>query len=86
MLPAGGVGSVRDMDLEHPDITATLRTGYPSWIKEKNQDAPEILKEYADEYSEEIIKWLLAGYPDMIREFSDYAKFYNAKTLEDWLN
>ena len=70
---------MRDMDLEHPDITATLRTGYPSWIKEKNQDAPEILKEYADEYSEEIIKWLLAGYPDTIREFQIMQSFIMLK-------
>ena len=22
---------MRDIDLEHPDITSALRTGYPSW-------------------------------------------------------
>jgi hypothetical protein len=31
-------------DLEHPEITHALRTGYPSWVKE-----PEVLNDEDDE-------------------------------------
>ena len=31
-------------DLEHPEITMALRTGYPSWMQEREED---------DEYTEE---------------------------------
>lgn len=74
------------MDIEHPDVTAIQRTGYPSWIGCENKDTPEELKEYATEYALEIIKWLLDGSPDIIREFSEYATGYGAKRYKEWLN
>lgn len=66
------------MNIEHPDVTAIQRTGYPSWVSDHNEDRQEALKGYAEEYSLEIVKWLLDGYPDIIREFSEYATRYGA--------
>lgn len=77
---------MRLMDIEHPDVTAMQRTGYPSWVSDHNEDSPEELKEYAEEYSLEIIKWLLDGYPDIVREFSEYAAGSGARRYEEWLN
>lgn len=71
---------------EHPDVAAIQRTGYPSWIECENKDTMAELKEYATEYALEIIKWLLDGYPGIIREFSEYATGYGATTYQDWLN
>ena len=66
------------MNIEHPDVTAIQRTGYPSWVSDHNEDSQEALKEYAEEYALEIVKWMLDGYPDIIREFSEYATRYGA--------
>ena len=73
-------------DIEHPDITTIQRDGYPSWSGCENKDTPEELKEYAEEYAPEIIKWLLDGYTDIILEFSEYADRYGAQRYEQWLN
>lgn len=77
---------MRMMDIEHPDVAAIQRTGYPSWIECENKHTMAELKEYATEYALEIIKWLLDGYPGIIREFSEYATGYGATTYQDWLN
>ena len=29
---------MRDRDLEHPEITNCLRTGYPSWMQDQDND------------------------------------------------
>lgn len=40
--------------LEHPDITHALRTGYPSWIKDRDLDVDEDYEEEdLDGYSNE---------------------------------
>ena len=31
-----GIYSINDYNLEHPDITSALRTGYPTWNQEKS--------------------------------------------------
>ena len=36
--------------LEHPEITHIERTGYPSWIKDRDIDVDD---DYDDEYEEE---------------------------------
>ena len=30
-------------DLEHPEITCALRTGYPSWIQENDDEDEDLL-------------------------------------------
>lgn len=39
--------------LEHPEITRALRTGYPSWIKDRDLDSEEDDEEYYDEDEDE---------------------------------
>ena len=85
MLPAGGVGAVM-CEIEHPEVAAIQRTGYPSWIECENKDTMAELKEYATEYALEIIKWLLDGYPGIIREFSEYDTRNGATNYQDWMN
>lgn len=39
---------MREM-LEHPDITCVLRTGYPSWIKDRDLDVDEDEEDYYED-------------------------------------
>ena len=39
-------------DLEHPEITWALRTGYPSWMQENDLDVDDD-EEYDDDDSED---------------------------------
>lgn len=32
--------------LEHPDVTCALRTGYPSWVKDRDLDVDDSENEY----------------------------------------
>ena len=45
-------------DIEHPDVTAALRYGYPSWQEDENKDCPENRALYIEEYQNELVKWL----------------------------
>lgn len=36
--------------LEHPDISSALRTGYPSWIRDRDEDGDE--EDYRDDDDE----------------------------------
>lgn len=69
-------------DIEHPDVAAIQRTGYPSWIECENKDTMAELKEYATEYALEIIKWLLDGYPGIIREFQNMPRVTEPRLIK----
>lgn len=71
---------------EHPDVSSAQRTGYAVFQKGENQDCPENRREYLKEYQEAIFKWLQDAYPDVLDEFSEYAKRYGALSYNDWLN
>ena len=40
-------------DLEHPEITRCLRTGYPSWMEEEDEDEQDDYDSYCDRCYEE---------------------------------
>ena len=68
--------------IEHPDITAALITGYPTFQETENQDSPENRADYIDDHMAELVKWLRIGYPDILDEFiemhrSDYQMWLN---------
>ena len=68
--------------IEHPDITAALITGYPTFQAAENQDSQENRSDFINENSELLIKWLRLGYPDILDEFiemhrSDYQMWLN---------
>ena len=68
--------------IEHPDITAALMTGYPTFQATENQDSPENREDYIDDHMDELVKWLRMGYPDILDEFiemhrSDYQMWLN---------
>ena len=46
---ACGGGAVRDMDLEHPDVTAMQRYGYPTWAISYTEGQCDELAEYIEE-------------------------------------
>ena len=71
--------------MQHPDITAALREGYPNWQSRENRDTPQARGEYVEEHAPELVKWLGLGYPEILEEFIVYAKEqgYTFKSLED---
>lgn len=73
-------------DIDHPDVTAAQRYGYPSWQEDENKDCPENRALYIEEYQNELVKWLRAGYPEILDEFLEYAPGYGCPRYEDWLN
>ena len=48
VLPAGGVGAVM-CDIEHPDVAAIQRYGYPTWAISYEADRCDEQKEYIEE-------------------------------------
>ena len=49
-------------DLEHPEITCALRTGYPSWMQEDEDDYdPDAYAAYCDHCYEEYRDRMLFG-------------------------
>lgn len=72
--------------LEHPDVTAIERTGYPAWIDSENRDTPENRAEYIEAYTQELLKWLRDAYPDILDEFLEFAPRYGAEEYQNWLN
>ena len=54
--------------IEHPDISATERTGYPPYISD-NQDTAETRIEFIEEHITDFIDWVIASSPDAIDEF-----------------
>lgn len=68
--------------MEHPDVTSALRTGYATFQSTENQDTPEMRKEFIDDNSALLLRWLRLGYPEILDEFVEmHAAEYRA-----WLN
>lgn len=67
--------------IEHPDISATERTGYPPYISD-NQDTAETRIEFIEEHIKDFINWVVAGDPGAVNSFvDDHYWLYT-----DWLN
>ena len=73
-------------DIEHPDVTAIQRYGYPCWQEDENKDCPENRARYIEEYQNELVEWLRTGYPEILDEFLEYAPGYGCTKYKDWLN
>ena len=43
--------------LEHPDITCALRTGYPSWMQQRDQEEDYDEDALYDERMEDVYEW-----------------------------
>jgi len=68
--------------MEHPDITCALRTGYATFQNPENQDTPEMRKEFINDNSGMLLRWLRLGYPEILDEFVEmHVAEYRA-----WLN
>jgi hypothetical protein len=72
--------------MEHPDITAALRTGYPRFWAQENQDTPENRADYIAEHRAELVAWLRAGYPEVLEEFLASSGQACMVSYETWLN
>ena len=72
--------------LEHPDITASLITGYPTFQATVNQDSPENRADYIDDHMAELVKWLRMGYPDILDEFIEMSGQICSVGYKTWLN
>lgn len=68
--------------IEHPDVTATQQTGYPSWVESENQDNAENRRTFAEEHIRDFIDWVLAGDADAIDGFVEEHK----RPYKKWLN
>ena len=58
-------------DLEHPDITAALRTGYPRYAVGETPDTMEARIQYAEETQLEFFKWLLIQDPELFGRYCE---------------
>lgn len=74
------------MCLEHPDVTQTLKTGYPGFTPIENLDTPENREDYIDEHATELIRWLRLGYPEILDEFIEFGGQACMVSYRDWLN
>ena len=72
--------------IEHPDITAALITGYPTFQAAENQDSPENRADYIDDHMAELVKWLRMGYPDILDEFIEMSGQICSVGYKTWLN
>lgn len=69
-------------NIEHPDITAAMRTGYPEYVNSENQDSPENREQFINERPDLLIRWLRLGYPDILEEYIEM----NGPDYREWLN
>ena len=68
--------------MQHPDITAALRNGYPDWQSKENRDNRENRVAYFEAHASELVKWLYENYPEALEGFlEDHDQDY-----WDWLN
>ena len=72
--------------IEHPDITAALITGHPTFQATENQDSPENRADYIDDHMAELVKWLRMGYPDILDEFIEMSGQICSVGYKTWLN
>ena len=56
-MPFGSWGDEME-NIEHPDITASMRTGYPEYVNSENQDSPENREQFINERPDLLIRWL----------------------------
>ena len=68
--------------MEHPDITAALRTGYPSYQSEENQDTPESRAEFIEDHTDALLAWIRATLPEVLDEFMEA----HETQYRNWLN
>lgn len=73
---------VRGEIVEHPDITAALRTGYASYQNEENQDTPESREEFIEDHTNELLAWIRATLPEVLEEFIEK----HETQYKNWLN
>lgn len=70
--------------MQHPDITAACRDGYPSWKHGGVEDCPELRDEYIDQCAPDLVKWVRENYPDIVDEWieqSDYSEWLEEMNL-----
>lgn len=72
--------------MQHPDITAALRNGYPDWQNKENRDTPEARRDYVEEHTQELVKWLRVGYPEILEEFIEMSGQLCGESYRAWLN
>ena len=80
-MPFGSWGDEME-NIEHPDITAAMRTGYPEYVNPENQDNPENREQFINERPDLLIRWLSSGYPDILEEYIEM----NGLDYREWLN
>lgn len=68
--------------MEHPDITAAQRTGWPAGVPTENRDTFENRVEFAKDHPELLVKFLLAGDEDLIERLAEH---YQTE-YRNWLN
>ena len=80
-MPFGSWGDEME-NIEHPDITAAMRTGYPEYVNPGNQDSPENREQFINERPDLLIRWLRIGYPDILEEYIEM----NGLDYREWMN
>lgn len=70
------------MMLQHHDITAAERDGYPSWQAAENRDTPKARADYIEEHTKELLEWMRLGYPEILEEFIELRAWH----YRAWLN
>lgn len=68
--------------MQHPDITAIERDGWPSWATKENQDTYENRLKYFKDRAPELLKYLLENHSEVLDEFIED----NDRDYWDWLN
>ena len=74
-MPFGSWGDEME-NIEHPDITAAMRTGYPEYVNPENRE------QFINERPDLLIRWLRIGYPDILEEYIEM----NGLDYREWLN
>lgn len=70
------------MNLEHPDVSSALRSGYAGFQIPENRDTPENRGDFIDDRTDLLLAWLRLGYPEILDEFIEmHGPDYRA-----WLN
>ena len=77
---------MRDMDLEHPDITSALRTGYPAYQQEGGRPSCDDCGQEADP-EDGTYKWLYELDGDWLCAdcLMERIKEMDVRDLADWL-
>ena len=72
--------------LEHPDLCAAARTGFPSFQFPDNRDTPENRADYIEEHIPELVRWLELGHREILEEFLQFSVQICSTGYEEWLN